>query len=275
MTVIKGMLNEESESIIWNAIVQISGDIVYGGRVTDDIDRRTLMMILTTFLGEDVLVPGYKYSQSGVYRPPTGEETTLESLIKKARGLPDVDNPEIFGMNENADIAFQLQESNQMIDIVLSVQPRTSSGAAGGKNPDQIIDELAQKIEGEMPELLTRDGANKELFHASKDGLLPSLSTFLLQEMERFNRLVVIIQKSLDTLRKAIKGLAVMSEDVDRMYKSMLNNKVPELWADNAYPSLNPLSSWIQNFKERIEFLRMWLLKGKPAAYWMPAFFFP
>lgn len=77
--------------------------------------------------------------------------------------------------------------------------------------------------------------------------------------MERFNKLVSVIQSSLDTLKKAIKGLAVMSDDVDKMYKSMLNNKVPELWAFYAYPSLKPLSSWIENLKERIEFLRMWL----------------
>jgi hypothetical protein len=31
---------------------------------------------------------------------------SLEKLINKALNLPDVDNPEIFGMNENADIAF-------------------------------------------------------------------------------------------------------------------------------------------------------------------------
>jgi len=66
------------------------------------------MMILTTFLSEEVLSPGYMYSASGVYTPVIPEETSLEMLMKKAKSLPDVDNPEIFGMNENADIAFQL-----------------------------------------------------------------------------------------------------------------------------------------------------------------------
>jgi len=66
-----------------------------------------------------------------------------------------------------------------------------------------------------------------------------------------------------------------MSEDIDSMYKSMLNNKVPEIWAFHAYPSLKPLASWFENLKQRIEFLRMWLTKGKPTAYWLPAFFFP
>lgn len=93
--------------------------------------------------------------------------------------------------------------------------------------------------------------------------------------MERFNKLITVIHGSLDNLRKAIKGFAVMSEDLDKMYTSMLNNKVPEMWAIHAYPSLKPLASWMENFKERIEFLRMWLTIGRPAAFWLPAFFFP
>ncbi len=64
------------------------------------------MMILTTFLQEDVLSDTYKYSHSGVYTPVLNSETSLDDLLRKAKSLPDVDNPEIFGMNDNADIAF-------------------------------------------------------------------------------------------------------------------------------------------------------------------------
>ena len=48
--------------------------------------------------------------------------------------------------------------------------------------------------------------------------------------MERFNKLIIVVSKSLDTLKKALIGEAVMGEDIDRMYNSMLNNKVPEMW---------------------------------------------
>lgn len=157
----------------------MTGEIVYGGRVTDDIDRRTLMMVLSTFISEDIIEEGYKYSQSGVYTPVLTSQSSLSEMINKAMALPDVDSPEIFGMNENADIAFQLKESLAMIEIVLSVQPRTEGTGGSGKNPDEIIEDLATKIESELPLPLTREGAFKELFVTSKQGLLPSLTTFL------------------------------------------------------------------------------------------------
>jgi hypothetical protein len=53
------------------------------------------------------------------------------------------------------------------------------------------------------------------MFAATKEGLLPSMSVFLLHEFERFNTLIKVIAASLDTLNKAIKGQAVMSEDIE------------------------------------------------------------
>ena len=50
-----------------------------------------------------------------------------------------------------------------LVDIVLSVQPRTSTGG-GARNPDEIVNELADKVLAQLPELLTREGSNKELF---------------------------------------------------------------------------------------------------------------
>jgi hypothetical protein len=42
------------------------------------------------------------------------------------------------------------------------------------------VDEIAEKIESELPELLTREGSNKEIFHISKEGLMASITIFLL-----------------------------------------------------------------------------------------------
>ena len=41
------------------------------------------------------------------------------------------------------------------------------------------------------------------------------MNTVLCQELVRFNRLVVVVHSSLTELRKAMKGLVVMSADLE------------------------------------------------------------
>ena len=44
-----------------------AGHINYGGRVTDDWDRRCIMNILNDFYSPDVLSSEHKFSESGIY----------------------------------------------------------------------------------------------------------------------------------------------------------------------------------------------------------------
>ena len=115
----------------------------------------------------------------------------------------------------------------------------------------------------------------KDLFKENKHGLIPSLSTVLLQEMSRFNRLLVVMLSSLKNLQKAIQGIIVMSSELDSMYISMQNNQVPSNWVKVAYPSLKPLGSWYRDLCERVAVLEDWLMNGNPNCFWLSGFFFP
>ena len=66
-------------------------------------------------------------------------------------------------------------------------------------------------------------------------GQMDSLATVLLQEIDRFNGLLANLRESLVLLRKAIKGLIVMSGDLEQMFDALLANKVPPGW-DKAGP---------------------------------------
>lgn len=59
------------------------------------------------------------------------------------------------------------------------------------------------------------------------------------------------------------------------MYNSFLSNKVPDNWQKVAYPSLKPLSSWIKDFIERVDFFKEWIIRGQMASYFIPALYFP
>lgn len=81
--------------------------MTYGGRVTDFWDQRCLRTILKRFFSPQTLEPGYKYSPSGIYYCP--EKQFLQQYREYIEELPITDNPEIFGMNSNADITFQVK----------------------------------------------------------------------------------------------------------------------------------------------------------------------
>jgi dynein heavy chain len=102
------------------------------------------------------------------------------------------------------------------------------------------------------------------------------MNTVLTQELIRFNRLIQEVTVTLRDVQKAIKGLVVMSAELEAMGNSMVVGKVPGMWAAVAYPSLKPLGSWVNDLLARIKFLGAdWMDKGHaPAVFWVSGFFF-
>ena len=109
----------------------------------------------------------------------------------------------------------------------------------------------------------------------SVNGLYPSLTTVLIQEMEKFNRLLNAMRLSLRDLKDAIFGYIVMDQMLDVMYLSLQNNKVPPNWMAVGYPSLKPLASWFRDLIERVNFMNNWLIEGNPKSFWISGMFFP
>lgn len=90
-------------------ILKIAG-VNYGGHVTDDWDRRLLMTYVSDAFCDGVLtVPFYKFSSNVYfYIPKDGPINTYREFISM---LPNVDKPDTFGQNPNADIASQIRET--------------------------------------------------------------------------------------------------------------------------------------------------------------------
>ena len=70
-----------SQDVQYDAIKYLTGECNYGGRVTDDRDRRTLLTILSKCYCPDVIdQEKYKFSESGIYFvPPEGDVSILIS----------------------------------------------------------------------------------------------------------------------------------------------------------------------------------------------------
>jgi dynein heavy chain len=89
-TVVK-MLLSEGETVPWDAMLFVTGHINYGGRVTDDWDRRCLITILKKFISLEVLEDHYRFSENHTYIiPPI---SSVEDYINYIDKLPLTDDP--------------------------------------------------------------------------------------------------------------------------------------------------------------------------------------
>ena len=102
------------------ALVYLTGECNYGGRVTDAHDRRTLVSILSVIYRPEILESEYKLSTSGIYIVP--EECEYQDYIEHIKKFPLLAMPEVFGLHENADITKDQQEVDLLLSSILCTQ---------------------------------------------------------------------------------------------------------------------------------------------------------
>nr|WAW84827.1 axonemal dynein heavy chain 1 [Halisarca dujardinii] len=263
------MFLDEYEEIPFKVLKYTAGHINYGGRVTDDWDRRCIMNILDGYYNPKVMDVEYKFSESGTYHQIDPLEANHKKYMDYIKSLPINDNPELFGLHDNANITFAQNETFALLTGLLQLQPKQSSG--GGVSREEVVEKTAKGILEKVPKPIPLDPV-AEKFPVKYE---ESMNTVLVQEVIRYSRLLTVIHQSSSDLLKALKGLVVMSQSLETMADSLYNNTVPELWADKAYPSLKPLASWVLDLIDRMSFIQKWISDGIPSAFWISGFFFP
>ncbi|CAG0901217.1 unnamed protein product, partial [Cyprideis torosa] len=259
-------INEYSE-VPFGAISYMTGECNYGGRVTDDWDRRTLMTILDVFYTDKVITqPKYSFNPSGVYYVPN--KSGYEDYIEYIKSFPARQEPEIFGLHGNVDLSKALQETRQLLDSILLVMG--GGGKKQGESTEVLLDEVAASIVVKLPANFNLEAAQKRYPVSYAD----SMNTVLVQEMVRFNNLLSVIRGSLLNVQKAVKGFVVMNAELELLASSLLLNKIPAMWAKASYPSLKPLAGYVADFLQRLNFLSTWFQFGKPPVFWISGFYF-
>ncbi|KAM4676017.1 dynein axonemal heavy chain 3-like [Discoglossus pictus] len=259
-------LNEYNRAPL-DAVIYLTGECNYGGRVTDEHDRRLLLSLLDTFLCEAIITEdNYTFSPSGKYFAPMNG--THDSYLEYIKSLPLNTDPEVFGLHMNGNITKEQKETAELFDWILTTLPKETSGA--GKSSSEIVQELTADILSKIPDNFNIE--NVMIQYPTQ--YTESMNTVLVHELLRFNCLTSTIRMSLQDLNKAISGLSVMSNELDDLFNSMIVGKVPIMWSHKSYPSLKPLGGYISDLLQRLNFFKDWIQKGTPKVFWISGFFF-
>ena len=257
---------EEYEETPWDALKYLISEANYGGRVTDELDRRVLNSYLNQYYCEDALsISNYALSPLPVYFVP--ETGPLQSYKDYVQTLPINDSPEAFGQHSNAEISYLITETSIVLSSLVSLQPR--SGGGGGDGNEEIVQMIISDLLAQLPPAWSLEDVMK-----SKADDPSALHVVLFQEIERYNVLINKIRLSCQQLQKGIKGLVVMSAELDDIFEALFNGRVPAVWL-KTYPSLKMLGPWTRDLFQRLDELNHWVVEDYPKVYWLSGFTYP
>jgi dynein heavy chain len=264
---LRDYLDLSPKKIPFDALKYLAGECNFGGRVTDDKDRRLILTLLEDYYTEDLFKETYRFANlEDFISPPTGDHNSFMSHIES---LPSLIPTEIYGFHPNAEITKNLNEAVSLFNSMLLTQSSQTSSKSHS-SPEQIAMLIAENILNEPPEVLDEDFANKNF----PPRYAESMNTVLTQEVIRFNNLTRCIRNTLADLIKAVGGQISMSGQIEATLKTLFDGRVPKVWKDVSYPSLKPLGGYMSDLKQRIEFFKSWLLKGQPEVFEISRFFF-
>uniref|UniRef100_A0A8U8C9W7 Dynein axonemal heavy chain 17 n=1 Tax=Geospiza parvula TaxID=87175 RepID=A0A8U8C9W7_GEOPR len=250
---------QASSKVPYDDLRYLVGEIMYGGHITDDWDRRLCRTYLEEFIkpemleGELCLAPGFPL-------PGNMDYNGYHQYIDDA--LPP-ESPYLYGLHPNAEIGFLTQRSERLLRTVLELQPRDSST---GQGVQTLLEEMLEKLPDEfnMAELLARLEERTPY------------AVVALQECERMNALTAEMRRSLAELELGLKGELTMTSEMETLQNSLFFGTVPESWVRRSYPSMASLGSWFADLLARSSELEAWTRDfSLPSTLWLGGFFNP
>nr|XP_023509291.1 dynein heavy chain 9, axonemal isoform X13 [Equus caballus] len=258
---------EANAKVPYDDLRYLFGEIMYGGHITDDWDRRLCRTYLEEFIkpemleGELSLAPGFPLPGNMDY---SGYHQYIDAELPP-------ESPYLYGLHPNAEIGFLTQTSEKLFRTVLELQPWDSNAGDGAGASRE------EKVKAVLEEILERvtDEFNISELMAKVEERTPYI-VVAFQECERMNILTREIQRSLRELDLGLKGELTMTSDMENLQNALYLDTVPEPWARLAYPSTAGLAAWFLDLLNRIKELEIWIGDfAMPSTVWLTGFFNP
>lgn len=258
---------EANKDVPWEDLRYLFGEIMYGGHIIDDWDRRLCRTYLEEMLQPD-LVDGDLFLCAGFKAPPNTDYSGYHQYIDDH--LPG-ESPHLYGMHPNAEIGFLTSVSGFMFKVILDLQPRDSGSSSGvNVSREESVKLLLEEILDKIP-----DTFNVYDLMTRVEERTPYV-VVAFQEVERTNILLTEMKRSLRELTLGLKGVLTVTVEMEMLDECLMYDRVPYAWEKLSFSSMMGLQSWYAYLLVCYRELSHWTIDfSLPSTVWLSGFFNP
>ncbi|KAH8374139.1 hypothetical protein KR200_007763, partial [Drosophila serrata] len=257
---------EQGKGISWVTVRYMLGEVQYGGRVTDDYDKRLLNTFTRVWFHDALFEETFQFFKG--YKVYSFKEQ--EAYLSAIDEMPNVDPPQVYGFHSNAEITYQTNTMRNILEEIMSIQPKESSAGTGESREDRVA--------RQVKEMLSKTPLAFDLFdvkqHLIAMGATSSMNIFLRQEIDRMQRIIVLVRTTFKDLLLAVEGTIIMSENLRDALDNIFNARVPTIFKRGSWVS-SSLGFWFTELLERHTQFYNWCFGSRPVVFWMSGFFNP
>lgn len=280
---------EKYEKIQYEAMKYLIVNCIYGGKITEELDRRTLLAILEDLINEEVLnKENYIVNSCNNYNICFLDD--YYKYLNQFESLPEITSSNVVGLHYNA-----LIKKNEEINKSILIELANINTSSSGNNYEiklniltNISNEIKLKLNvSTLLKTINNIHEEKDVSINAKEGFdldkirskfkieyYNSMNSILIQEVMRYNKLIFLVFDDVENVVKAYKGLIPLTDNIEEVSFYLLSNKTPISWIKASYPSKKPVNSWIDDLQQRLYFFKKWENEGTPSKFWLSAFFF-
>ena len=135
------------EQVPYADLQYLYGEIMYGGHITDNWDRRTCNTYLAVLIQPGILQKMNLTLAPG-FRSPDPSKFNRQDYVNYVDQLP-IESPNMFGLHTNAEIGYLTNLGETLFSTIL--QCSGGSGGGGGKGKDGLVKGMIDRFLDLLP----------------------------------------------------------------------------------------------------------------------------
>lgn len=255
-SVIAKYLEQNPGKVPWDDLRYIVGEIMYGGHIVDDWDRRLsnayLEYLLTDKINEDLDLIPYSTNKILTLKTPANSTFAPEKWADYMDLTIQTESPALFGLHPNAELDYRIMQSDLLFSNLIDLEPKDSSGASGG---DESEGNRFEKIKMKCDDITSKSNDGLFNIEAIKAALTHDKTPYqnvFIQECEQMRNLCELIKRNTTDVKAAIDGQLTMNEMIEALIDNIHAERVPPKWIDEGFSTNRKLASWLMSLEARI-----------------------